>query len=64
MGCLNSAAYTFLEQREPMSTLNHLSGRKSSFHKRTKFSQGNNVLDAPSCNTHGFLSRDIFVSST
>jgi hypothetical protein len=30
---------------------------------RTKFSQGNNVLDAPSCNTHGFLSRDVFVSS-
>jgi hypothetical protein len=64
MGCLKSAAYTSLEQREPMSTLNHLRGRKSSFQKRTKFSQGNNVLDAPPCNTRGFLSRDVFVSST
>jgi hypothetical protein len=38
--------------------------RKYSFQKLTQFSQGYNVIDSNSCNTHGFLSRDISVSST
>jgi hypothetical protein len=31
---------------------------KISFQKLTKFSQGNNVLDAPASNTDSFLLRD------
>jgi hypothetical protein len=33
------------------------------YQKLTQFSQGNNVLDAPSSNTHGFFARDTCVSS-
>jgi hypothetical protein len=53
-----------LEQRKPISTLKNLSYRKYSCQKLTHFSQGNNVLDAPVPNTHGFLMRDTCVSST
>jgi hypothetical protein len=38
--------------------------RKYSVQKLTQVSQGNNVVDAPVSNTHGFLSRDTWVSST
>jgi hypothetical protein len=36
---------------------------KYSFEKLTQFSQGNNVLDAPSSNTDVFLSSDTCVST-
>jgi hypothetical protein len=49
---------------EPISTLKMLNCRKHSFLKLPQFSQGNNVLDAPSSNTDGILCRDIRVSST
>jgi hypothetical protein len=42
----NSAAYTYLEQIEPISTLKNLSCGKYSFHKLPQISQVNNVLDA------------------
>jgi hypothetical protein len=55
---INLAEYTYLEQREPISTLKQTSGRKYSFQKLTQLSQGTNVLDASASNTYGFLSRD------
>jgi hypothetical protein len=47
----NSAEKAYFEQMEPMSTLKHLSGRKHSFQKLTKLSQGRIVLDASASNT-------------
>jgi hypothetical protein len=60
---LQLAEQAYLEQREPISSLNNLSSRKYSFHKLTQFSQGKNVLGAYASNTDGFLSRDTSVSS-
>jgi hypothetical protein len=64
MGSFNSDEYTYLEQREPLSTLKHLSWRKCFFEKVTQLSQGNSILDATASNTNVFLSRETCVSST
>jgi hypothetical protein len=48
-----SAEYTYLEQKEPISTFKHLSGRKNYFQK---------LLSSPASNTN-VSSRDICVSS-
>jgi hypothetical protein len=63
MSFFNSAVYANLEQKLPFSPLKTLIGRHYSFEKLTQYSQGNNVLDAPSSNINGFLSRDTCVSS-
>jgi hypothetical protein len=42
----------------PHSHLKTLRERQSSFQKKTQFSQGNNVLDLPTSNIDGFLTRD------
>jgi hypothetical protein len=42
----------------PFSPLKTLIGMQFSFQKRTQFSQGINVQDAPAANTCGFLSRE------
>jgi hypothetical protein len=52
-----------LAQIKPISTLKNLYCRKYAFQKLTKFSQGNNVLDAPDSNMNGYISRDMYVSS-
>jgi hypothetical protein len=51
----NSVEYAYLEQNESVSTRKQLSLSKYSFQKLTQFSQGNNVLDAPTSHTHDFL---------
>jgi hypothetical protein len=60
----NLTVQAYLEQTEPISTLNPLSSTKYSFQNLTQLSQGNYMLDAPAYNTDGFLYRDISVSST
>jgi hypothetical protein len=54
----------YLEQIETFPTLKPMICRKYSCQKLSKFSQGNNVLDAPASNIDGFLWRYICVSST
>jgi hypothetical protein len=44
-----------MAQREPISTLKILTCRKYSIQKLTKFSQGNNMLDAAASDIDGFL---------
>jgi hypothetical protein len=56
--------YSSKEQSEPFSTLKTLICRMYSFQKLTQFSQGDNVLDAPTSNIDGFLSRDTLLSSS
>jgi hypothetical protein len=58
---LQLAGWAYLEQTEHFSTLETLICRKYTFQKLTQFLQGNNVLDAPACDTSGFLSRDTFL---
>jgi hypothetical protein len=64
MSFFNSAEYAYFEQSEDFSPLKTLNGKQYSFLKLNKFSQGNNVLDAPASNVDSFLSRDTCVSST
>jgi hypothetical protein len=59
-----SAEEVYLEQTDTISTLQHKRCWKCSFQNLTQFSQGNNVLGAPASNIDGFLSGDIFISST
>jgi hypothetical protein len=59
----NSAEYSYLEQIESISMLKYPRCRKYSFQKLTQSSHGNNMLDAPACNTDGFLLRYTCVSS-
>jgi hypothetical protein len=56
-----SAEYSYLEQREPISTLKNLSFRKYSIQKLIQFSQCNNELDVPASNKDCFLLRDTCV---
>jgi hypothetical protein len=58
------AEYASLRQKEPLTTLKHISCRKYSFEKLTEFPQGNNVVDAVASNIDCFLWRDTCVSST
>jgi hypothetical protein len=53
-----------MEYTEPISTLKTMICREYSFQQLTKFSQGNNVLDAATSNIGGFLWRGTCVSST
>jgi hypothetical protein len=50
-----------LENRELISTLKNLYGRKDSMEQITQFSLGNNVLNAPASNADDFLSKDASV---
>jgi hypothetical protein len=60
----NSAEQASLEHTEPISTLRTMIFNKYSFPKRTQFSQGKNVLDAPASTSEGGLWTDTCVSST
>jgi hypothetical protein len=60
----NSAKYVYLEQTEHISTLETMLCRMYYFQKLTQFTQGNDVVDAPSSKTKGFLFRDTCVSLT
>jgi hypothetical protein len=60
----NSAEIALLEESEPIFTMKKLSGRKYPCAKHIKFSQGNNVLDAPACITVGYVFRDTYGSSS
>jgi hypothetical protein len=51
----NSYEKAYVEQREPISTLKNLRGRKYSFLKLTHITQGTNVLDDPANNTVFFF---------
>jgi hypothetical protein len=51
----NLAEESYLEQKEPVSTLKHLNFRRCSFQKVAQFPQGNNMLDAVASNIDGFL---------
>jgi hypothetical protein len=64
MFSFNLPEKTYLEETKPIFTLYPLRSTKYSFQNLTQFSQGINVLDAPTYNTDGFLYRDTSVSST
>jgi hypothetical protein len=53
-----------LATNRAFSTMKILIWRKYLFQKLALFQQGNNVLDTSDSNTHGFLSRDTFASSS
>jgi hypothetical protein len=59
---LKSAELVYMEQREHIPILKTLNGRVYSFQNLTKFSEGNNVLEATPSNSDGVHSRDICVS--
>jgi hypothetical protein len=61
---VHSIELAFLLQNDPFSSLKILICRKYSYQKLTKFSQGNNVLNAAASDIDGVLWRDTFVSST
>jgi hypothetical protein len=61
---LQFSRMAYLEQTEPISTMQTLIYKKYSFQTQTQFSQGNNLLEAPASNTDVLLSRDKCVSST
>jgi hypothetical protein len=42
----NLSEYAYWKQKEPITTLKHLSSRKYSVQKLPQFSKGNNVLGA------------------
>jgi hypothetical protein len=59
---LLSAEKTHLEQRNTICALKTFSYTEYSLLKVTVFSLGNNVVDAPTPDTNGFLLRDACVS--
>jgi hypothetical protein len=56
----NSTVQAYVEQKEPISTLENPHRRRNSFQKLTQFSQGNNLLGAPASITDDFV-REIHV---
>jgi hypothetical protein len=61
---INSGVQAYFSQRESNFTLENSHSRKYSFQKLDQLSLGNNVLDAPTSNTDGFLLSDTCVSSS
>jgi hypothetical protein len=59
---MNSSVLDYLEQREPISTLENPRCMKYSFQKLTPFSLENNVLNAAASNIDRFLLRGTWLS--
>jgi hypothetical protein len=60
----NSALYAYLDQTEPISTLNNRNHRKYSLQKLMQFSHENHVLDVSASKKNVSVWKDTCVSSS
>jgi hypothetical protein len=63
MCCVTSPEGVYMEKRDPISTLKHVSCWKNSLKILTQFSPGSTVLDAMASNTYWFIWKRACVSS-